>query len=200
MIGHGQSTIPNPTTVVQMPIEAAIVNEICVSLRSKGNALGVAFEKIIYIGHSYGVLTGIAAARVYPNFTDIMVLTGWSVSPAIPSPLRALQIEPASLVNARFENFPLGYLTSGNKTGRKDIFYGGAFDPRIADMDFELEDVMTTGEAGSFVDALQPADTFTGKVFAMNGENDVLYCNSVNGPCAEQLTNSRAYVPNAVVF
>jgi pimeloyl-ACP methyl ester carboxylesterase len=200
MIGHGQSTIPDPNTVVQMPLEAAIINNISRSLKSTRNPLGNAFKKVIFIGHSYGSITGIAAARLYLNFADAMVLTGWSSSPVVPSPLIPLQFLSASLVSSRFAGYPLGYLTASNETARTAMFYGGNFDPIIPNLDFELEDVVTTGEDGSFVAGFQPASQFSGQVFAVTGDQDGIFCGSINGACDDQLTNSKAFVPNAAVF
>jgi pimeloyl-ACP methyl ester carboxylesterase len=200
MIGHGASTIPDPNTVVQMPIEAAIINEIATSLRSDKNVLGCAFEKVIFVGHSYGSVSGIATARFFPTFADVLVLTGWSAFVPLPDPLLLLQMHSASLLFDRFENLPLGYITGSNKTGHAEIFYGGDFDPTIPETSFALQDIMTTGEGGSIGEGLQPAGQYLGKVLVVTGGEDVLFCNPTNGPCAEQLINSTVLVPNATEF
>ncbi|KAL7941494.1 alpha/beta-hydrolase [Trichoderma barbatum] len=198
--GHGSSTLPDPNKVVQMPVEAAVIDAIAASLRSKSNPLGVSFPKVVFTGHSYGSLTGVAAARFAPNFVDAIVLTGWSVFVPLPSPLLQLQMQPAALLFDRFKGYPLGYITASNETGHEDIFYGGAYDPTIPKISFDTQDVMTCGEGGSLGEGLQPATGFTGKVFAITGSEDFLFCNPGNGVCAEQLTNSAFLFPNATSF
>lgn len=198
--GHGNSTLPNPNTVVQMPIEAAVIDIIAASLRSVNNPLGIAFPKVIFTGHSYGSITGVAAARFAPNFVDAIVLTGWSAFIPLPNPLLLIQMQPAALLFDRFKGYPLGYITGSNETGHEEIFYGGAYDPAIPKMSFDTQDVMTCGEGGSVAEGLQPATGFTGKVFAITGSKDVLFCNPTNGDCAGQLMNSSVLFPNATSF
>ncbi|KAM6477923.1 alpha/beta-hydrolase [Trichoderma sp. SZMC 28011] len=198
--GHGSSTIPDPNTIVQLPIEAAVIDAIAASLRSINNPLEISFPKVVFTGHSYGSITGVAAARFVPTFADAVVLTGWSAFVPLPSPMLALQMQPAALLFDRFKGYPLGYITASNKTGHEEIFYAGAYDPTIPKMSFDTQDVMTCGEGGSLGEGLQPATGFTGKVFAITGSEDFMFCNPKNGDCAEQLTNSSALFPNAISF
>ncbi|KAH8805999.1 Alpha/Beta hydrolase protein [Xylogone sp. PMI_703] len=200
MIGHGASTLSDPNTVDQMPIEASIVNQITTSLRLQSNPLGQAFNQIVFVGHSYGSITGIAAARVFPNFADAMVLTGWSSSLPLPSPLLSIELQPAQSVEQRFAELPLGYLTASNETGSINTFFGGKFDQSVAEANFKLQDVMTTGEGGSIGEGFQPASEFTGSVLVVTGADDILFCNPASGACANQLADSKALVPNATLF
>ncbi|KAI5455615.1 Alpha/Beta hydrolase protein [Mariannaea sp. PMI_226] len=200
MPGHGQSTFPDPNTIVQMPLEAAVINAITTSLRSKKNPLGVAFSKIAFVGHSYGSVTGVAAARLTPGFADALIMTGWSAYLPLPSPLLQLQMHSAALLFDRFKKLPLGYLTASNKTGHENIFFGGSFDPRIPETSFRLQSVMTCGEGGSIVTGLQPAPIYNGKVLVITGNDDILFCNAANGACVDQLSSSTALLPNATSF
>ncbi|UKZ79322.1 hypothetical protein TrVFT333_007072 [Trichoderma virens FT-333] len=198
--GHGKSTLPDPNTIVQMAIEAAVIDAIAASLRSTSNPLGVSFSKVVFTGHSYGSITGVAAARFVPDFVDAIVLTGWSAFVPLPSPLLQLQMQPAALLFDRFKGYPLGYITASNETGHEESFYGGAYDHTIPKISFDTQDVMTCGEGGSLGVGLQPATGFTGKVFAITGSEDILFCNPKNGACADQLANSSFLFPNATSF
>lgn len=198
--GHGKSTIPDPNTIVQMPIEAAVIESIVASLRSKSNPLGIAFPKVVFTGHSYGSITGVAAARLSPNFVNAMILTGWSAFVPLPSPLLLLQMQPAALLFDRFKGYPLGYITASNETGHEEIFYGGDYDATIPKMSFDGQDVMTCGEGGTLAEGLQPATGFTGNVFAITGSEDVLFCNPNNGACIDQLAKSSSLFPDAASF
>lgn len=200
MIGHGLSTLPDPNMIVQMPIEAAIVCQITKSLRTLRNPLGQSFEDVTFVGHSYGAITGVAAARISPNFANRMVLVGWSAFLPLPSPLLALQLTSASLVDSRFNNLPLGYLVASNESGSINTFFGGKFNSSVAAMNFELQDIITTGEGGSIVYGLEPAANFTGPVLAVAGENDILFCNTANGACADQLSKSAVFIPSSSRF
>ncbi|KAI5455873.1 Alpha/Beta hydrolase protein [Mariannaea sp. PMI_226] len=200
MPGHGKSTFPDPNTIVQMPLEAAIINAITASLRSKRNPIGITFSKIAFVGHSYGSITGVAAARLTPGFADALIMTGWSAYLPLPSPLLELQMHSAALLFDRFKTLPLGYLTASNKTGHKNIFFGGSFDPQIPETSFLLQSVMTCGEGGSLVTGLQPATVYNGKVLVITGSDDVLFCNPMNGACTDQLSGSTILLPNATSF
>ncbi|KAM0263369.1 hypothetical protein ACHAQJ_001225 [Trichoderma viride] len=143
---HGNSTLPDPNTIVQLPIEAAVIDAIAASLLSINNPLGISFPNIVFTGHSYGSITDVAAARYVPNFVDAIVLTGWS----------ALCIG----IHRR-------YIAASNKTEREDIFHSGAYDPTIPKMSFDTQDVMTCGEGDSlgeghdFILHISSTETFT---------------------------------------
>lgn len=200
MPGHGQSTAADPNSIVQMPLEAAVITNIAASLRSKQNPLGAAFSKVVFVGHSYGSVTGIAAARLDPGFADALIMTGWSSRLPLPSPLLELNLRSAALLFPRFENLPLGYLAASNATGYSDIFFGGSFEPEIPQQSFRLQSIITCGEGGSIVAGLAPAVNYAGKVFVITGDKDVLFCNPANGPCESQLSGSSALVPSAAGF
>lgn len=200
MPGHGNSSVEDPNTVVQMPLEAAIITTIADSLRSEQNPIGIAFSKIVFVGHSYGSVTGVAAARLNPNFADALVLTGWSSSLPLPSPLLALQMHSGAILFDRFKDLPFGYLSASNETGHEDVFYGGFYDGDLPKHSFELQSVMTCGEGATIGEGLMPAAAYKGRVLVITGSNDILFCHPSNGACDGQLAGSTALLPNAAVF
>ncbi|KAK5989559.1 hypothetical protein PT974_11086 [Cladobotryum mycophilum] len=198
--GHGNSTHPDPNTVAQIPLQAAVISGVTSALRTANNPLGTAFRKVIFGGHSFGSITGVAAARFTPDFADALILTGWSVKLPLPNPLLQVQLQPAALLFDRFRDLPLGYVTSSNFTGHEETFFAGDFDPSIPPISFATQDIMTCGEGGSIGEGLQPASGFKGKVFAISGELDDYFCNAKNGDCADQLAASKALVPDASLY
>lgn len=67
-LGDGQSDHPDPISIVQLPLQAAIVVEIFKKLRSQAVPnIRTKFDKIILVSHSYGALVGRAIAIDHPD-------------------------------------------------------------------------------------------------------------------------------------
>jgi pimeloyl-ACP methyl ester carboxylesterase len=76
-LGSSGSSRPDPVRVLQPPIEVEVLHSIISQMR-QGTIYSPAFERIVYVGHSYGSYLGNHLAAIYPDDADDLVLTGWS--------------------------------------------------------------------------------------------------------------------------
>ncbi|KAF3810017.1 hypothetical protein GCG54_00002466 [Colletotrichum gloeosporioides] len=194
-LGHGiESPHPDPFAVVQGPLEVAIIHSLIHTVREGRSTLGD-FDKILYVGHSYGSSLGNMLAQKHPLDVDAFILTGFSGD--LGTSASALSAYgSAAMVSSRFKGLPLGYLTVVNESDRTASFYGGSFDPSFAARDYDREDTVTVGELLS--PGLQPVETdYRGNVLVMTGDLDVLFCPRGPDTCADALRGTETLFPNA---
>ncbi|KAH6716910.1 hypothetical protein BKA61DRAFT_671380 [Leptodontidium sp. MPI-SDFR-AT-0119] len=184
-LGNGNSSKPDGVAVVQMPAQAATVHEIIKLARAgpAGNSpFPRAFNKIIHVGCSMGSLMANVLNVEYPTDVDATILTGFSKQwvTVIPGFTLTAGLLPAQLVQPS-HSLLLGYLQASSESGVEYLlFYGPPgvnYDPAFIHQDYEKRDTLTVGEAAS--SALIPtAHRYTGSVFVMTGQQDVVFCGS----------------------
>lgn len=79
--GIGNSSHADPLNVVQAQAEISALYEVTMKLRN-GTFPGVntTFSKVVHVGHSFGSAQTYALSAMYPNVTDGVVLTGFSLN------------------------------------------------------------------------------------------------------------------------
>lgn len=171
-------------------------------------SLGCKFSTLIYIGNSYGSVTGNNLAALYPGDFDAFVLTGFSKSLLPSLPGIALQnVMPASTVwPVRYANLSGAYLTSPNASTRTDSFFGDPkfvdFDSIVAKLYWEREDVVSTGQFVSTYADITLAPMYEGRVLVITGEQDQAFCGPGSSKlgqakCGRLLEETRSLFPNA---
>jgi pimeloyl-ACP methyl ester carboxylesterase len=160
LLGAGNSSHPDPASVVQDPLQTEILHQIISQYQQ--------FSTIVYVGHSFGSGLGVHLAATYPNDIDGLLLTGIATVRGNPS--------TGSLYN-QWDSAPgePGYLQSTNKTGRRDYYFYGDYD--LAEADWEGQDTVTTGEFLTTAEYLVKMPTaFNKPVFVMAGNEDAIFC------------------------
>ncbi|TLD39212.1 hypothetical protein E2P81_ATG00199 [Venturia nashicola] len=208
-LGAGKSSRPDPSVVVQGAYEYALYHDLAQQIR-KGTtgSLGCPYSTLIYIGNSYGSVTGNNLAARYPGDFDAFVLTGFSKSILPSLPGIALQnVMPASTVwPARFKNLSDAYLTSSKASTRTDSFFGDPqfvdFDPAVAQLYWDREDVVSTGQFVSTYADITRAPSYKGRVLVITGEQDQAFCGPGSpklgqAKCGSLLKETGSLFPNA---
>ncbi|ORY04681.1 Alpha/Beta hydrolase protein [Clohesyomyces aquaticus] len=111
--GIGNSSHDDPINVVQAQAEVEVLNTITTMLRNK-KVPGItgSYTKVIHVGHSFGSIQSYWLSALYPNNTDGLVLTGFSVNPAfLPATIAAWNLHIARL------NQPLRFGNTSNGRG-----------------------------------------------------------------------------------
>ncbi|CZT18456.1 uncharacterized protein RCC_04301 [Ramularia collo-cygni] len=188
-LGSGNSSHPDPVAVVQMALQAQIAHEIITMLREgkvQGPVAGKTFNKVIYVGHSYGSIMGNAIAATFPDDVNAFVLTGYTGEfVAGAPPLLSGVAVPAALAMPKFADLPVGYLAQTYEPGRLYAFYTvdnvGGFDPAMPQYDFDNQGTVALGELATLFYGLTPAKEFTGSVFVVTGHQDAIVCNNLGG-------------------
>ena len=109
-LGIGNSSHGEPLNEIQIFLEIAATAQLTQMLRN-GTFPGVnhTFSKVVHVGHSFGSAQTYALASMYPNITDGIVLTGFSMNESFVNPF----IDGGNFQQAN-RNQPLRF---GNITG-----------------------------------------------------------------------------------
>ncbi|OAA73309.1 hypothetical protein ISF_00210 [Cordyceps fumosorosea ARSEF 2679] len=176
---NGRSAHSNGNEECQRPLEAAILDKVVQTARN-GTLPGLRtkFNKIIYVGHSYGSEIGSYIARTNPSVIDQLHLTGYSENILITSPAVILRpdLRLASKTSpSRFSNLDPGYTMETARNVSEKLYYSkAAVDPAVLNYTWATRGTVAIGElltAGG-----GPAPQYNGDVFVINGDEDALFC------------------------
>lgn len=196
-LGMGSSSHPDPVNVVQVPLQAAILDKIATKLRT-GKIGGRRFRKVHYVGHSLGSIIGNHVAASFPKTLDSLVLTGYGReigfgSAALMQPIpaarfAALSLPKKSRQHAALSGLANGYLVTSSKTGRAQALYGlaGTYDTSVLDVDWAQMTTFTVGEMLTTSPVV--ASNFTRPVLVVTGEQDTVFCfdnSTERGACGQ---------------
>jgi pimeloyl-ACP methyl ester carboxylesterase len=80
-LGIADSSHGEPLSEIQAPLEVAATAALTMMLRN-GSFPGVnfTFTKVVHVGHSFGSAQTYSLANMYPNITDGIILTGFSMN------------------------------------------------------------------------------------------------------------------------
>lgn len=76
-LGSGRSEHPDPVQVVQVPLQVSLAHELIAKLKA-GLIGGIAFEKVVGVGHSLGAAITQGVSGSYDGDFDAVILTGHS--------------------------------------------------------------------------------------------------------------------------
>ncbi|KAK3364493.1 hypothetical protein B0T25DRAFT_514165 [Lasiosphaeria hispida] len=153
-IGYSLSSHPEPLNVVQPKLHVAIIHQIFQAARTgagpSGAVFGRKYEKVVYVGHSYGSNISSALGAAYPADADALVLTAYnSVLVTLHNLYDAVWASASVARKERFPGLPLGYIIPTNLTERIAGFYAGDYDAAIPPVDLDLGDIVTDGEVAA---------------------------------------------------
>ncbi|KAL5377772.1 hypothetical protein DPSP01_009552 [Paraphaeosphaeria sporulosa] len=180
-LGDGESDHPDPISMVQLPLQEAIILEIFKSLRNKAiSCIPTKYSKIIMVTHSYGALIGRAVATDHPHpatGADAYIQTASSselkgINAAVLNwaPRAASVVDPA-----RFSHLPPAYLQVAPRAIRETVYgYPGEYDAEVLAWDESLPKPFSIGQI------LPPkpntASSFRGPVIYITGTHDAIVC------------------------
>jgi pimeloyl-ACP methyl ester carboxylesterase len=198
-LGHGDNPQrPDPLTVVQPQLQIDIFHQIISSVRGADNVLKQKFDKVVWVGHSWGSYLGAAFAAQYPADIEALVVTGYNNYLDFSSVIAADWVSAGDFNPARFgAGLAKGYVTMSQLAQRISGFYAGGFDAAIPPVDFAYEDTLTVGEIGGLPAILGPAAGYTGHVLAVTGVDDILFCLPPLAKCEELLNETASAFPDA---
>ena len=194
-LGCGLSPVVDPYTVLQAPVELAVLATLTGLVRAGAVPQVPAPKKVIHVGHSWGSLLSNALVAVKPELSDGVVLTGYS---------HIFSYEVFFIASANFhlasENQPgrfggrsSGYLTWGDKYANQYSFLQYPyFDPAVLEYAEANKFPFTVGEFISQGALSYEAENFTGPVLYLAAQHDLIFCQSdcvgIMGPSSSVVT------------
>ncbi|KAK0736228.1 hypothetical protein B0T21DRAFT_440449 [Apiosordaria backusii] len=207
--GHGDShgeTYPDPWQVLQPPFHVEVLHAIATKLRQNQHGLWTAFKNVTYVGHGFGAQLGALLVEDYPTDVNVFVGSGLPTANwATPDPSE-WRFVPSVSTDPKYARQPLGYFAGEitSSADRKNILYGGLYDPELPELDFVSQDTIAAGEAcwgGSFLapETFPRRLEFKGQTCLLAGEFDRVGCAdnawSVEGAkCKDRLRDLCRYV------
>ena len=186
-LGIGRSDHPDPVHVVQAPFQVELYHDLISQLRRRttSGSIGMptGWQKISWVGHSYGSILAAQVAAKYPNDLDALILTGIAKRRPelndIPGLLENDFVQASEYDPQRFPPavYSPGYLVTSSKRGRRNTFYSRPivdFSPRLYDQDFDLKQTITLGEIAT--EQIPVASSFAKPVYVITGQQDAAFC------------------------
>jgi pimeloyl-ACP methyl ester carboxylesterase len=176
-VGSGVSSRP-PGRLNSGHTQAGVLHQIVTAARDGGLA-GIAFDRVVLVGHSFGsILAGAAAAN--HGDVDAVVFTGHL---GIDSGARDNDPRSAILFHDVADDPAVahlcglvddGYLTLRPEVRIPMFYVAEHTDPRVLDLDEKIKGVMTLGEVSDMGTAADEWKLIEVPVLALVGENDAL--------------------------
>ncbi|KAJ5156429.1 hypothetical protein N7492_009232 [Penicillium capsulatum] len=185
-LGVGKSSRSEPKNETQLFLEIEALAELTKVVRG-GNVPNVDLhpEKIVHVGHSFGSALAYAMTAEYPDLSDAIALTGFSMNasyfPLFMAGANFHQAHLDEVISKRAKTdpsskYPEGYLTSGDISSNEFLFFTpNHFDPEILEFAEQSKQPATVGELLT-VGSLPAESKFAGPVFVITGSNDVPFC------------------------
>jgi pimeloyl-ACP methyl ester carboxylesterase len=171
-LGIGKSSYGDPINEIQLWLEVSALHELT-KLLKKGTlpgAEGTKFSKAVNVGHSFGSAETFALTVLYPDVTDGIVLTGFSLNGSYAGffGLGSNFIQANSVPS--LSSYPTGYLAAASTVGVQIDFYSpGQFDPKVLDASFITGQPVTPGELLTLGGAGGQTNSFKGPVLVITG-------------------------------
>ena len=171
-LGIAESSHGDPVNEIQIDLEVAALAELT-KIAKGGNLCGVkhAFSKTVHLGHSFGSLMTYALSAKMPDFSNVIVLTGYSqVSQYISGFALGGNFAPVKEIPALAAKYAVGYVAPKDKIGVHINFFGpGDFAPNALDYAFANGQPASLGELITLGEAAPTSTDFSGAALIITG-------------------------------
>lgn len=142
---------------------------------------GKSWDKVIYVGHSFGSELANAYQHSYPTGgVDAYIMTGYTpyINNGLPALAALGQAAPADLVlPERFGDLDPSYLVATNQNGTDHLFfYVPDIDPDLLELSWTTRGTVALGEIISTLLTPYDVPAYTGDVFVITGAEDAIFC------------------------
>ena len=162
MAGSSHPHSSEVTTDSQIHIFSQLIDAV------RGGRFGVAFDKVVIVGHSYGGVIAYGVGNRHAGKVDGVIIAGLQheFDPAF---LREFwgNLHSANEEGGRFANLDDGYLTS--RPGQRHTFYRqDQVDPKIIEMDEATKETFTREDARTFPPVMGESEGITAPVLVLS--------------------------------
>lgn len=171
-LGAGLSSHPDPINVTQVWLEAEILASLT-NISRAGELPGTnntKFGKIVHVGHSFGSVLSNLLTTLYPNISDGIVLTGFSLNDTWqPELVFGGDLVQSNNIN-KFAHLQNGYVSVGSVSATQLLFFApGDFDPEILEGAAESAAPIAMGELLNSEGLIGVNNTFSDPVLIVTG-------------------------------
>ncbi|KAI1763624.1 Alpha/beta hydrolase family-domain-containing protein [Hypoxylon sp. FL1150] len=210
-LGLGESSRGEPVNEIQAAAEIQALRALTTMLRSgggtaSGSVPGIedTYEKVVHVGHSFGSIQSYALTAAYPELSDGVALTGFSLALGdyVPDFLLGANFVEARGASPALAAYPEGYLASGDKSAVQTNFFApGDFDPAVLDAAYATGQPVTVGELMTIGTAASGRNSYGGPVLVITGDRDIPFCGgncstsepSIPAQVSEYFTNASSF-------
>jgi pimeloyl-ACP methyl ester carboxylesterase len=189
-VGTGGSS-REPSVAVTLASQAAVVHQLVRKLRA-GAIGGIAFTRVVLVGHSLGSALAEAEASTYHDVAGVVLTGATHHVSAVDLTGAVLTAAYPAVEDPKFgAGYDLGYLTTVPGK-RASVFYSAAdTDPGVVAADEAGKDVVSATElAGAVLELTGPASRdVTAPVLIAQGGADSLFC---SGPLSSDCRSAEA--------
>ena len=180
-IGIGASDHPDGA-LLDGDSNAFVVHQIVQDVRA-GTTTGVAFDKVVAVGHSLGSFISIILAGTYPGDVDGVILTGvlHDVNLDFVNNVLVPSLYPAAF-DPRFagQSLDLNYLTTLPGTRLAGFYYAPNADPVVVAIDESTKETVTGGELDAVAVLFGPLTSLIDvPALVVVGEFDGIFCGNL---------------------
>jgi pimeloyl-ACP methyl ester carboxylesterase len=180
-LGAGASDHPDGLLTVQIFSQVQVIKSIVDTIKNSTSVGGKSWEKVIYVGHSFGSELANAYQHSYPTGgVDAYIMTGYTpyINNGLPALAALGQAAPADLVlPERFGSLDPSYLTATNQNGTDHLFfYVPDIDPSLLETSWTTRGTVTLGEIISTLLTPYNVPAYTGDLFVVTGQQDAIFC------------------------
>jgi pimeloyl-ACP methyl ester carboxylesterase len=201
-LGAGVSTRP-PSLAVNISSGTVALHSVVQQLRS-GAAVGHAFSRVLWVGHSFGAMLGWTEVSRYHD-VDGVIVTGalHNVSPNFVQNALATTAMPANL-DLHFVGLGLddGYLTTIPGTRGNLLYFAPTTDRRVVAVDEANKDTVTLAELATGLPLIQtprpdtsPSRLIDVPVLDVIGQRDADFCTADAVDCSSLNSVQRIEAP-----
>ncbi|KAF9888573.1 hypothetical protein FE257_008505 [Aspergillus nanangensis] len=176
-LGTGNSSHGEPKNEIQTNLELAALAQLTRMVRN-GSYPGIRRPKsIIHVGHSYGSVQTYDLSAMYPDISDALVLTAFSLNLSFFDLFTAGgNWQQASSSNQSSSYYPPGYLATADADADQYLFLRAPwFDPNILTYVENIKKPITVGELLTIASVPTTSD-FKGPVLVLTASNDLPFC------------------------
>ncbi|KAJ5766005.1 uncharacterized protein N7511_003621 [Penicillium nucicola] len=134
-------------------------------------------SKIVHVGHSFGSAQTYGLTAKYPDLSDGIILTGFSMNASFMGMfISGANFQQARLDKGRESDYTAGYFTSGDISNNMYLYFApGNFDTDLLAYAEATKQPSTIGEILT-VASMAPLNQFAGPVYIINGDKDIPFC------------------------
>lgn len=181
-LGCGFSSKPDGRLQVQTATHVEIVRQITMAAKNGSlPSVNKTYARTVHVGHSYGSIITNGLVGKYPNATDGIVLTGYSVNSTwVPQTFSAFSpriaaVDVPSRFNTSTSRLNNTYLTWADIYNNQLAFFYGGYNQSVLQLDEQRKQPVTYGEIITLGQGSVPSN-FTGPVQVVTGADDFIFC------------------------